>query len=126
MRIGETMKRRVYVYQENVSSELIELFSSFGEQIKVESVQDDMITILDTDYFNPEPVDLSAFQELIQEDFGGEVIIFVEPYMEKDFVLGSKLKEFVPELPYGVFFLDDIITYSVLKQKHPYRPSAAW
>ena len=116
MLIGEIMKRRVYIYQENVSSELIELFNSFGEQIKVESVQDDMIIVLDTDYFNPEPVDLSAFQELIQEDFGGEVIIFVEPYMERDFVLGNAIKDFVPELPYGVFFFDDVITYAVLKQ----------
>ena len=118
MLIGEIMKRRVYIYQKNVSSELIELFNSFGEQIKVESVEDDIITVLDTDYFNPEPVDLSAFQELIQEDFGGEVIIFVEPYMEKEFILGHDIKEFIPALPYGVFFFDDVITYAVLKQNH--------
>ncbi len=112
------MKRRVYIYQENLSSELVELFSSFGDQITVESVEDNLITVLDTDYYNPEPVDLSAFQELIQEDFGGEVIIFVEPYVDSNFVLGEKIKEFVPSLPYGVFFFDDVITYAVLKQNH--------
>lgn len=117
------MKRRVYIYQKNVSSELVELFNSFGEQIKVESVQDDMITILDTDYYNPEPVDLSAFQELIQEDFGGEVIIFVEPYMEKEFILGNEIREFIPSLPFGVFFIDDIITYAVLKQNYSLKKS---
>lgn len=116
MLIGEIMKRRVYIYQENVSDELITLFNSFGDQITVESVEGDLITVLDTDYYNPEPVDLSAFQELIQEDFGGEVIIFVEPYMEKEFELGSKIKEFVPSLPFGVFFFDDVITHAVLKQ----------
>ena len=118
MLVGEIMKRRVYIYQENLSSELVELFSSFGDQITVESVEDNLITVLDTDYYNPEPVDLSAFQELIQEDFGGEVIIFVEPYVDSNFVLGEKIKEFVPSLPYGVFFFDDVITYAVLKQNH--------
>jgi len=110
------MKRRVYIYQENLSSELIELFNSFGDQISVENVEGNLITVLDTDYYNPEPIDLSAFQELIQEDFGGEVIIFVEPYMEKEFILRDEIKEFIPSLPFGVFFFDDIITYSVLKQ----------
>jgi hypothetical protein len=116
MFLGEIMKRRVYVYQENLSSELIELFNSFGDQIAVESVKHNLMTIIDNDYYNPEPIDVSAFQELIQEDFGGEVIIFVEPYMVEPFVLGDLIKEFIPSLPFGVFFFDDIITYAVLKQ----------
>ena len=118
MFVGEIMKRRVYVYQENLSSELVELFNSFGDHIKVETVKENMITILDTDYYNPEPVDLSAFQELIQEDFGGEVIIFVEPYMINTFPLGDSIRDFIPSLPFGVFFFDDVITYTVLQQNN--------
>ena len=52
MLVGEIMKRRVYIYQKNISSELIALFNSFGDQITVESVENDLITVLDTDYYN--------------------------------------------------------------------------
>lgn len=109
------MKRRLYIYHKNMTEELVELFSSFGDNIVVESNSDDIITILDTDYFNPEPIDLNAFQELIQDDFGGDVVIFVEPYLEDDFTLSNDIKLFIKKLPYGVFFFEDIVTYVVLQ-----------
>jgi hypothetical protein len=109
------MKRRLYIYQKNISEELVELFENFGDNIVVEEYDNDIITVLDTDYYNPEPIDIDAFQELIQDDFGRDVIIFVEPYVEGDFELGKKIKEFIPYLPYGVYFFEDVITYVVLK-----------
>lgn len=110
------MKRRVYVYQKNISEELVMLFNSFSENIKVIEQTTNTITILDDDYYNPEPIDLASFQQLIQDDFGGEVVIFVEPYSKENFPMGKSIKEFIHELPFGVYFFDDIITYSVLKQ----------
>ena len=109
------MKRRVYIYQLNISEEIVELFNAFGDNIVVEHIEPNMITILDTDFYNPEPIDLVAFQELIQDDFGGEVAIFIEPYQEEAFKLGNNIKAFIPELPYGVYFFEDVITYTVLK-----------
>ena len=109
------MKRRVYIYQKNISPEIAEIFGSFGDNIVVEHVNDDHITVLDNDYYNPEPIDIVAFQELIQEDFGGEVCIFIEPYMEEDFELGTDFLNFMDHVPYGVYFFEDLITYVVLK-----------
>lgn len=109
------MKRRVYIYQKDINEELVELFSNFGDNIIVESNEGHTITVLDMDYYNPEPIDLVAFQELIQEDFGGEVAIFIEPYQESDFELGKLIKPFIEKLPFGVYFLEDIITHIVLK-----------
>ncbi len=111
------MKRRIYIYQEALSEEIISLFESIGENITIEQQEPDLLTILDQDYYNPEPIDLVSFHELIEEDFGGEVTIFISPYMEEDFVLGSAIKEFLKELPHGVFFFDDVITYCILRQK---------
>ena len=109
------MKRRVYIYQENIAPELIELFNSFGDNIEVESTSKDNIIVLDKDYYNPEPVDLVSFQALIQEDFGGEVSIFVEPYIEEEFPLGNLINKFLPNLPYDIYFFEDLITHVVLK-----------
>ena len=36
-------------------------------------IVNDVITLLDTDYYNPEPIDLEAFQMLLVDDFGGDV-----------------------------------------------------
>lgn len=110
------MKRRVYVYQKNINDELVELFNNFSDNIEVIEQNSSMITVLDNDYFNPEPIDLEAFQELIQEDFGGEVTIFIEPYMEEEFPLGESISLFLPTLPFGVYFFEDVITYVVLQK----------
>ena len=63
------MKRRVYIYQKNLSEELVLFFSSLNDNIKIESAVEDVITIFDNDYYNEEPIDLESFQQLLVEDF---------------------------------------------------------
>lgn len=109
------MKRRVYIYQENMSEEIIELFESLGASFVIESVEDDVITLLDTDYFNPEPVNLGEFSELILEDFDRNITLFLEPYIDKEFELGKDIKSFIKELPSGVYYFEDIVAYSVVR-----------
>ena len=109
------MKRRVYIYEANFNEELIHVFESIGDNIVIESVKDDVITLLDTDYYNPEPIDLEAFQMLLVDDFGGDVTTIIEPYIEDDFSLGEDLKGFIKDLPHGVYYFEDVVTYVVLK-----------
>ncbi len=109
------MKRRVYVYQPNLSKELELFFSNINDNIAIENIEDDVITIIDKDYYNLEPIDLESFQVLLVEDFEGMVTILIEPYLEEDFILGDDLKEFIKELPHNVYFFEDVITYIVLK-----------
>lgn len=109
------MKRRVYIYQENLDEELIHFFNELSENIKIESVENDIITLLDNDYFNEEPIDLESFQMLLIEDFDSMVTIIIEPYLEEDFSLGNSLKGFIKDLPHNVYNFDDIITFIVLK-----------
>lgn len=109
------MKRRVYIYQENLEQELISFFTEIGDNINIESVSNDVITLVDTDYFNEEPIDLESFQMLLLEDFDSTVTIIIEPYLEEDFTLGTQLKSFIKDLPHNVYFFEDVITYIVLK-----------
>jgi len=109
------MKRRVYLYQKDINHEISELFNNLGENIIVESIGNDVMTILDSDYYNPEPIDLVSFQELIQDDFGREVSIFIEPYLDEEFSLGKDIRDILYLLPFGVYFFEDVITYVVLK-----------
>ena len=108
------MKRRVYVYQENLAEELKLFFSELSKNIQIENIENDIITLFDDDYYNEEPIDLESFQMLLVEDFDSMVTIIIEPYLEEDFELGISLKEFIKELPHNVYFLEDIITYVVL------------
>jgi hypothetical protein len=112
------MKRRVYIYQENMSEELILFFSSINEKIIIESVTNDVITILDTDYFNEEPVDLESFQQLLIEDFDSMVTVIIEPYLEDVFPISRYLPTFIKELPHNAYFFEDLITHVVLKDNH--------
>lgn len=109
------MKRRVFIYQEFISKEIIELFNSLGSSFKIESVENDVITLIDNDYYNPEPIDLGEFSELILEDFDSNITMFLEPYFENGFVLGDDIKSFIKELPHGVYYFDDIVAYSVVR-----------
>ncbi len=109
------MKRRVYIYQENISEELTLFFSSINDNIIIESIKDDVITIKDTDYYNEEPVDLESFQQLLVEDFDSMVTVVIEPYLEEDFLIGDLLPSFIKELPHNAYFFEDLITYVVLK-----------
>jgi len=109
------MKRRLYIYQENLSEELIQLFEALSKNIKIESVEEDMITLLDEDYYNEEPTDLEQYHILLVEDFDSMVTIFIEPYQNNPFVLGKDIKEFIKTLPHNVYHFEDLITYIVLK-----------
>ena len=109
------MKRKVFIYQENISNEIIDLFNSLGSSFVVESVYEDVITLIDDDYFNPEPVDLGGFSELILEDFDSNITMFLEPYVENEFLLGTDIKDFIKQLPHGVYQFEDIVTYSVVR-----------
>ena len=42
--------------------------------------------------------------------------MFIEPYTEHDFYLGSKLKELLPYIPNQVYFFEDLIPYVIIKQ----------
>ena len=109
------MKRRVFIYQEFISEEIIELFNSLGSSFKIESVENDVITLIDNDYYNPEPIDLGEFSELILEDFDSNITMFLEPYLDNEFILSNDIKSFIKELPHGVYYFEDIITYSVVR-----------
>jgi hypothetical protein len=109
------MKRRVFIYQECISEEIIELFNSLGTSFFIESVDDDIITLIDSDYYNPEPVDLGGFSELILEDFDSNITMFLEPYLEKEFLIGNDIKHFIKDIPHGVYQFEDIVTYSVVR-----------
>ena len=109
------MKRKVYVYQEILNEELILFFKELNNNISIESIKDDVITLIDTDYYNEEPIDLESYHMLLVEDFDSEVTIFIEPYLVQEFPLGDPIKGFIQELPHNVYHLEDIITYVVLK-----------
>lgn len=109
------MKRKVYIYQEHISDEIKELFNSLGSSFVIESIENDVITLIDNDYYNPEPIDLGGFSELILEDFDSNITMFLEPYLDFEFSLGKDIKKFIKELPHGVYHFDDIVTYSVVR-----------
>lgn len=109
------MKRRIYVYQDHLNEELELVFSQISDHITIESIEDDVITLFDGDYYNEEPVDLEEFYILLVDDFNGEVTVVIEPYMEEDFSLQGSLKDFIKQLPHNVYYFEDIITYAVLK-----------
>lgn len=112
------MKRKIYIYQEPLSEDIELLFSNINSNITIESKEESMITLLDIDYFNEEPIDLEAISQLILEDFGGSVSMFVEPYLEEDFLIGRDLKELLKVIPHKVYYFEDIIPYVVInKQK---------
>jgi len=113
------MKRRIYIYQENLNNEIIDLFNMIGSSFVVEHFEDDILTILDTDYYNEEPIDLESFRELIIQDFEQDITMFIEPYLKKEFILGENVTCFIKDLQSGVYYFEDIIAYSVVKNKEP-------
>jgi len=113
------MKRRIYIYQQELNEELKLIFSELGNHIVIESIDDNVITLLDEDYFNEEPLDLEEFYILLIEDFDGLVTVMIEPYLEEPFALEHAIIPFIKTLPPNVYYFEDIITYAVLKDDKP-------
>jgi len=111
------MKRRIYIYQDKLNKEIVDLFSNIGSSFTVEQVKDDILTVLDTDYYNEEPIDLEAFRELIIQDFNKDITMFIEPYLEETFIFGENISCFIKELKNGTYYFEDIISYAVVKNK---------
>ena len=111
------MKRRIYIYQEELNKEIIDLFSMIGSSFVVEQVEDDILTVLDTDYYNEEPLDLEMFRELIIQDFNKDIVMLIDPYSEENFILKENVSCFMKELNSGVYYFEDIIAYAVIKNK---------
>jgi len=109
------MKRKIYVYQKNLNEELLLFFKELNNNIKIETFEDDIITLIDKDYYNEEPIDLESYYLLLVDDFDSEVTIFIEPYLKDFFPLGEEIKEFIHLLPHNVYYFEDVITYIVLK-----------
>ena len=54
------MQRRIYIYQPKLNKEIIDLFSMIRPSFIVEHVEDDILTVLDKDYYNEEPFDIES------------------------------------------------------------------
>jgi replication initiation and membrane attachment protein DnaB len=117
--LGDHMKRKVYIYQKDMTDELKLFFEGINENYQIESFENDIITIVDEDYYNEEPVDLESFHMLLVEDFDSLVTIIIEPYQDGTFPLGEQLKSFIQVLPHGVYHFEEVITYVVLKNHEP-------
>ncbi|MCF7927391.1 MAG: helix-turn-helix domain-containing protein [Candidatus Izimaplasma sp.] len=111
------MKRRVYIYQNPLEDYIIELFSNINDNITVQSADKSLLILLDSDYYNPEPVNLESFQVLLEEDANQSITTFVEPYSDISFPLGIAFKSLLNELPAGFYTFEDIIPYVVLNKK---------
>ncbi len=113
------MRRRIYIHQNELKSEIIDLFSMIGSSFTVEKVENDILTIIDTDYYNEEPIDIESFRDLIIQDFNEDITMFIEPYIKEDFFLKENVDCFLKDLKYGVYYFEDIIAYTVIKNKEP-------
>ncbi len=113
------MKRRIYIYQTDLNKEIIDLFSMIGSSFVVEKFEDDILTVIDSDYYNEEPIDLESFRELIIQDFDKDLTMFIEPYLEEKFIFGENVVCFIKELHNGIYYFEDMITYAVIKNKEP-------
>lgn len=113
------MQRRIHIYQKELNKEIIDLFSMIGSSFVVEKVVDDVLIVIDKDYYNPEPIDIESFRELIIQDFSKDITMFIEPYVEKDFILTDNVVCFIKDLHSGIYYFEDIISYAVVKNKEP-------
>ena len=91
------MKRRIHIYQENLNPELADIFSAMNDMIRVEELNHNVITLIDMDYFNEEPIDFEEMYYLLIQDFDATLTFFIEPYIEDHFELSEAFKEFITE-----------------------------
>jgi hypothetical protein len=110
------MKRRIHLYHPAMPEELPLVFEELSDKIHVESHNGSHLTLLDTDYYNEEPIDFEELYLLVTTDFETSFTMFLEPYLEEEFSLADHIVAFLPDLPAGLYWFDDIITYAVLRQ----------
>ena len=113
------MKRRIYLYHPELPPEMVPLLESLSENIHLERKESNLMVLFDADYYNEEPLDMEEFLLLLMEDFEMNFTLYLEPYSEEDFLLSNDIIPFLSELPPKLYYLDDIITYAVLRHNEP-------
>jgi IS1 family transposase len=113
------MKRRLYIYQPEKSLELFRVFKDMSEELILEKEGETTMILTDCSYFNEEPIDIEGFYYLLVDDFSRDFTVFIEPFSNETFTLMDDIIEFLPQLPKGIYYFDDLIIYTVIKQnKH--------
>lgn len=110
------MFRRIYIYQDELVDEFITVLSSINDNIHVESVDDNVITLYDEDYYNEEPLDIDELYMLLVDDFNTPFTMILEPYSNTSFPLQEECKSFIKNLPHRILEFEDVIVYAVLYQ----------
>ncbi|QMS84420.1 helix-turn-helix domain-containing protein [Candidatus Xianfuyuplasma coldseepsis] len=115
------MFRRIYIYQEHIPDELIAVLSSLSDMIHVETVEDNVITLYDEDYYNEEPLDIDELYMLLVDDFKTPFTMILEPYSTTPFPLQEECKSFIKQLPQRILEFEDVIVYAVLYQNESFK-----
>jgi len=110
------MFRRILIYHEQLTEELATVFSAMSDAFHIERIDEDVLTINDTDYYNEEPLDIEELYFLLVSDFDAPFTMIVEPYSNQDFPLTKDLKAFIKHLPKKIHYLDDVIVHAVLEK----------
>ncbi|PAT02085.1 hypothetical protein CI105_04265 [Candidatus Izimaplasma bacterium ZiA1] len=108
------MKRKVYVKTKEYHNEIKSIFTNLENPLSLLSEDTDFLIFLDNNFITYEPTEFQSIYEMVLYDFGFEILIFLEPYLEDDFIKENTIKNMLLKCKNKVLYFDDFIVEVIL------------
>jgi len=114
MYLGDSMKRKVYVKTKEYHNEIISIFTNLENPLVLLSEDSDFLVFSDNNFLSYEPTEFQNIYEMILDDFGFGILIFLEPYLDSDFIEENEVKNVLKKCKNKVLYFDDFIVEVIL------------
>lgn len=108
------MKRKIHVYANHLSSEIISLFEGLIDEHHVNVIDEQLLVFLDDLYYENDVLDYEGLYQLIRDDFSVDLTILIEPYTEDELPVSDECTLHLRQMKSGIYAYEEVLLEALL------------
>lgn len=108
------MKRKIHVYANELSSEIISLFEGLIDEHHVEVIDKQSLVFVDDLYYREDALDYEGLYQLIRDDFSVDLTMLIEPYAEDDLPVSGECTLHLKQMRTGIYDYEEVLLEAIL------------
>ncbi|MGS0972069.1 MAG: helix-turn-helix domain-containing protein [Candidatus Izemoplasmataceae bacterium] len=110
------MKRKVHVYANHLSSEIISLFEGLIDEHHVAVIDKQLLVFIDDLYYENDMLDYEGLYELIRDDFSVDLTMLIEPYTEEELPISIECSKHLKNMKSGIYGYEEVLLEALLNK----------
>lgn len=110
------MKRKVHVFANELSEEIIALFEGLIDNHHVKVIDNEFLIFIDDLYYEDDGLDYQGLAQLIREDFSIDLTVFIEPYTEHDLIVSEECTRHLKHMKSGIYSYNEVLLEALLSK----------